>query len=99
MEVVFYDGACGLCHATVRFLLERDRRGLFAYAPIGGATFLRTFPEAERASIPDSLVVRTSDGRTLVRSSALAHLLKRLDGGWRSLGALLCVVPRPLGDL
>jgi len=40
--------------------------------------------------------VRTSDGRLLVRSRATRHVLARLGGPWRALGALLGVVPRPL---
>jgi len=99
MDVVFYDGGCGLCHATVRFLVKRDARGLFAYAPLGGTTFVATLAASERAALPDSIVVRTQDGRTLLRSSAVAHLLKRLGGGWRVVGAALWIVPRPLRDL
>ena len=39
-ELVFYDGRCGLCHHSVRFLLARDRDGaLFRYAPLFGETF------------------------------------------------------------
>lgn len=98
-EVVFYDGGCGLCHATVKFVLPRDRRGAFVFAPLGGETFLATIPESERASIPDSVVVRTRDGRTLVRSAAVVHLLRALGGFWACVGALLWILPRPLRDL
>ena len=34
--VLFYDGSCGLCHASVRFILLRDRRGTLAFAPLAG---------------------------------------------------------------
>lgn len=97
-ETVFYDGACGLCHNTVKFVLARDHAGAFDFAPIGGATFLATFGEADRRTIPDSILIRTSDGRTLVRSSAVMHVLGRLGSGWRLVAALLRVVPRPIRD-
>lgn len=32
-DIVFYDGRCGLCHATVRFILARDRPNSTADAP------------------------------------------------------------------
>src|SRR5918996_4413018 len=104
-DLVFYDGACGLCHWTVRFLLARDRAGAFRFAPLGGEAFRAALgPAAEglaAASAPpaqQSVVVRTADGRVFVRSAAVLHALRRLGGGWRLLAGLVGVVPRPLLD-
>jgi predicted DCC family thiol-disulfide oxidoreductase YuxK len=38
--------------------------------------------------LPDSLVMRTEDGRLLTRSAAVLHLLDRLGGPWRILGTV-----------
>jgi len=98
METVFFDGGCGLCHGFVRFVVARDRDAAFAFAPLGGTTFAATFDAAERARIPDSVVVRATDGRTLVRSAAVVHVLRRLGGGWRVAADALWLVPRPVRD-
>jgi len=95
---VFYDGDCGFCHKSVRFLAAHDRAGSFRYAPLGGATFLSLVPVHERAGLPDSLVIHRPDGRILVQSEAMLHCLRRLGGGWRALAALLALVPRALRD-
>lgn len=80
-------------------MLWADRGRLpLRFAPLGGPTFLGLVPEAERARLPDSLVVRTEDGRLLTRSAAVVHLLKRLGGPWRVIGTLGACVPRPLLD-
>jgi len=98
-DIVFYDSGCGACHRAVRFLLARDRAGaLFRYAPLGGETFRARVPQAARAAAPDSLAVLTASGRLLFRSEATAHLLRRLGGAWRGIGALLAWWPRPLAD-
>ncbi|MEN8160707.1 MAG: DUF393 domain-containing protein, partial [Myxococcota bacterium] len=81
VDHVFYDGECGFCHWSVRFLAARDGKGRFRYAPLGGATFLELVPEEQRAALPDSLVVHTADGRVLVESPALLHCPRRLGGG------------------
>lgn len=99
-DIVFYDGACVLCHRWVRFLLHRDREGTrFRFAPLGGETFGAEVPERVRPSLPDSVVVKTPEGRLLVRSEAALHLLRRLGGGWARLAGGLGLVPRAALDL
>jgi len=97
-EILFYDGHCGMCHGFVRFLLARDRARRFVFAPLQGETFAAMVPAAERATLPDSMVVRTTDGRLLVRSEASLHVLDTLGGGWRVLAAMLRPVPRQIRD-
>lgn len=100
-DLVFYDGHCGLCHQTVRFLLRHDPEGTrFRFAPLEGETFRREVPDAGARRLPDSVVVKVAaSGELLVRSTATAHLLRRLAGIWYVLGSVLRCVPRPLRDL
>jgi predicted DCC family thiol-disulfide oxidoreductase YuxK len=98
-ELLFYDGHCGLCHRAVKFVLKHDRSGAaFRFAPLQGDTFQSRVRPEKRATLPDSVVVLTSDGQLLVRSNAFLHILRRLGGGWKLLAALLRVIPRPLRD-
>lgn len=98
-ERIFYDGDCGVCHWSVGFVARRDRTGqAFRFAPLGGETFRAVAPE-RRSNLPDSLIVLTRDGSLLLRSSGLVHILRQLGWGWRTLGTLLWLVPRPLRDL
>lgn len=96
---VFYDGHCGLCHGFVRFVLAEDRTGTsIEFSPLEGELFTSAVPEAQRVRLPDSLVVRDSDGDLLVRSAAVREILARLGGLWRLLAALAGFVPRGLLD-
>jgi len=97
-ELLFYDGACGLCHRSVRFVAAADRAGRFRFAPLRGETFRVAVPAERGAEIPDSIVVRRADGALLVRSDAVVHVLRRLGGRWRLVAALLALVPRRLRD-
>src|ERR1700723_2053571 len=99
VERIFYDGHCGLCHGAVRFIIARDPRGrLFRYAPLEGATFAALVPAEKRAGLPDSVVVLTDDGRLLIRSDASIHILRRLGGFWRGIGAIIAVIPLAIRD-
>jgi predicted DCC family thiol-disulfide oxidoreductase YuxK len=99
IERIFYDGHCGLCHDAVRFVIARDSQGrLFRYAPLEGSTFATLVPAERRAGLPDSVVVLTDDGRLLIRSDAFIHILRRLGGFWRVIGAIIAVIPRAIRD-
>jgi len=99
VEILFYDGHCGLCHRTVKFVLRQDRaRGAFRFAPLQGQTFQSLVPPERRAGLPDSFVVRRRDGALIARSDAFIYILRRLGGGWGALAAILRVIPRPVRD-
>lgn len=98
-EILFYDGTCGLCHRTVRFVLWADRAGgKFRFAPLGGVTLRETVSEADRALLPDSLALRTAEGALLTRSAAVLHLLRRLGGFWRGVALVAAWVPAGARD-
>jgi predicted DCC family thiol-disulfide oxidoreductase YuxK len=88
-----------LCHLSVRLLLALDRRGALRFAPLGGETFRDLVPESDRRALPDSLVLRTTQGRLFVRSAAVLESLRRVGGVWRGLAAVASAVPAPLGDV
>jgi predicted DCC family thiol-disulfide oxidoreductase YuxK len=84
--LVFYDGTCAMCHGVVRFLLAEDRSHALRFAPLDGETSSRLLPD--RARLPLSMIVRTSDGRTLNEDVAVVYLLSHLGGLWRLIAAL-----------
>jgi predicted DCC family thiol-disulfide oxidoreductase YuxK len=98
-DELFYDGHCGLCHRTVRFVLaENSGNNAFRFAPLQGETFQTQVPVEQRAGLPDSIVIRTTVGVLLARSDAIVRILRRLGGVWRILGAILAAIPRGLRD-
>ena len=95
-DTIFYDGSCGLCHRSVRFILAEDATGTaFAFAPLHGDRFVAELGDVE---VPDSVVVKTEEGEVLIRSASVIRILKRLGGMWRVIGTLFALVPRTLRD-
>jgi predicted DCC family thiol-disulfide oxidoreductase YuxK len=97
--VLYYDGACGLCHRTVRFVLAEDRAGRFRFAPLQGAHFASATSAIERNGLPDSVVLRLADGTLLDRSRAILEIGFQLGGLWRLLASLCWLVPAFLRDV
>jgi predicted DCC family thiol-disulfide oxidoreductase YuxK len=85
--LVLYDGVCGLCDRTVRFMLARDGGRLF-YAPLQGETAARM--RTLHPEIPATLesVVLIDDGRVHLRSKAFLYGARYLDPPWRWAYAL-----------
>jgi len=100
MDLLFYDGNCGMCHGLVRFLMHRDPEGrLFRFAPLGGETFSTTVPAELAATLPDTAVLSTADGKLLIRSDATLTALAQLGGIWGPLARCASWLPRPLRDV
>jgi len=81
--IVLYDGTCGLCHASVRWILRHERDADLLFAPLQGATAaaLRVrFPQ-----IPTALesVVLVDGERVRVRSKVFLYAARHLRAPWR----------------
>jgi len=101
--VVFYDGVCGLCNRLNRFLLARDRHERIFFAPLQGPTAAARLTRygCDPADLDTVYAVADWDlptERVYARSAAVLHTLRQLDRGWRILGRLGALIPRPLSD-
>jgi len=89
--VVFYDGTCGLCHRTIRFLLAEDAAGLrYRFAPLDSDPFRAASAQSESGfergrSIPDTVVVQPPGEAMLTRTEGALEIGQQLGGLWRLL--------------
>lgn len=97
---LFYDGHCGLCHRTVRFVMAEDAAGeRFRFAPLQGETCSAMIPQAQRKLLGDTLILFGPDRSVRTKSSAVIAVLAGLGGWWRVFAAVLKLVPRALRDV
>jgi predicted DCC family thiol-disulfide oxidoreductase YuxK len=102
IHLVLYDGVCGLCNRLLRFLLPRDRRRVFVYAPLqsgAGRAMVARF-----GGNPDELTsfrvvanYRANDARMLSRSGAALLVAGQLGWPWKA-AALMRVLPAAVLD-
>ena len=81
--LVLYDGTCGLCARSVRWILRHEADHELRFAPLQGET-----TDALRAKYPNlpptiDTVVLIADGKAHLRSKAFLHLSKHLRAPWR----------------
>jgi predicted DCC family thiol-disulfide oxidoreductase YuxK len=97
--VIFYDGSCGLCHRTVRFLLAEDADGIrFRFAPLDSDLFAEVcaLPSSgfeDGGRVPDSVLVYRPGRRLLVRTEGVLELGHQLGGLWRIVSTVVGWLP------
>ncbi|MBS1119165.1 MAG: putative thiol-disulfide oxidoreductase [Deltaproteobacteria bacterium] len=80
--IVLYDGACGLCARSVRWVLRHERDTAIRFAPLQGPTAAAL--RARHPQIADNLdtIVYVEVGRAHLRSKAFLHLAAHLRRPW-----------------
>lgn len=97
---VFFDGICNLCNASVRWLIEHDRKARFRLASLQSVAARRELekylPRDQIEALPDAIVLIDEKG-IHTRSTAALRIASGLGLPWSMLSAGL-VVPRVLRD-
>ena len=95
--VILFDGFCPLCNGFVVFILRRDIKSVFHFAPLQSEAGLRLL---ESHGVPhegiDSVVL-LERGAWKIESAAALGILRRLPQPWPLLYGLI-LVPRPIRD-
>ena len=99
--LMLYDGLCGLCNKTVRWVTQRDHADRFRFAPqqsaLAAAILSRHGIDQEAMLKSNSVYLVLDAGsaqeRLLSQSDVTVNLLLQLGGPWRVFGYLLRAVP------
>ena len=104
--LVVFDGRCGFCNASVRWLLRRDRQDRLRFVALESERVAGVLERHSLSGLDSAsgtmLVVRDVGGAgesVLVRSDAVAALLRELPQPWPGVGVALKWIPRPVRDL
>ncbi len=102
--VLFYDGLCGFCDGSMRWMLHHDHNHRLYFCPqqsaLANSIFARYGVEEQ---IPNSTLLllvhpRTSQERLLMQSEAVMQAYIMLGGLPRIAASVLRFTPRPLRD-
>jgi predicted DCC family thiol-disulfide oxidoreductase YuxK len=96
-NLVLFDGVCNLCTASVRFIIQHDRKAIFRFASIQseiGKEICRS-QGLDPADVQTFLLI--SAGKILLRSDAAIAVASSFGGLWRLL-RVFKLVPRVARD-
>lgn len=93
--IVFFDGVCNFCNASVNFLLKHDKHNRLLFSPLQGVTAKIKLSELQRTTI--NSIIYFKDGEALIKSTAVLTILKDMGGIWK-LSAVFIIVPTFIRD-
>lgn len=95
--IVIFDGVCNYCSSVVAFIIKRDTRGIFRFAPFQSESAKSLLEEyGVREDYLDSFIL-IEDGKLYTKSEAALRLWRRLGGLW-SLTYVFVAVPAFVRD-
>jgi predicted DCC family thiol-disulfide oxidoreductase YuxK len=95
--VILFDGTCGFCDAMVRFVIARDSRKRFKFAPLESETGQALLAKHGIDPTQTDSVVLVNGDKAYTKSTAALLIAVELDAPW-PLAGLLGHVPLHLRD-
>lgn len=100
-SILFFDGDCGLCNRSVRFLIERDKRKRLYFAPLQGTAAQAIVPSEYRQLLSTIIYNRANAGKEHslhIRSDAVLLALIDIGGFWRIVAKCARLLPISFRD-
>ncbi|MGL4400598.1 MAG: thiol-disulfide oxidoreductase DCC family protein [Luteolibacter sp.] len=96
--VMFFDGDCAFCSASVRRAVRFDTHERISFAPLQGKLAAeKGFTRYAAKSGGSMVLLRESDNRVFTRSDAMIEMARALGGWWR-ICTLARWIPRTFRD-
>jgi predicted DCC family thiol-disulfide oxidoreductase YuxK len=76
--IVLYDGKCNFCNAIVNYIIERDKKKLFSFAPLQSKEARRILRERDEAFVSLKTVYLVNGMQVCKRSTAIFQIFRRL---------------------
>ena len=86
-KLILFDGVCNLCNNSVQFVIRRDKKNQFLFAPLQGTLGERFVEERGiDTSKTDSIILLEPGVAYYTKSSAALKIGMAFGGGWKLLG-------------
>ena len=95
MKIILFDGVCNLCNGTVQFIIKRDKKAIFKFAPLQ-SEIGKKLVQKNGSDELDTIVFIT-DTAVFVKSKAVFAIIKELSGLYK-LFLIFAILPTAFTD-
>ncbi len=98
-KIILFDGVCNLCNGSVQFVIKRDRKDIFRYAPIQGEVGRQLITERHIDTIQvDSIILIEPGVAYFTKSDAALEIAGELGGLWK-MTSVFKWIPKSIRDV
>lgn len=90
-SILLFDGHCGLCNASVDFVVKRDTKKKLLFAAIQGPAGQRVLKHHDFPSTYLDTLVLVEKGKIYLGSTAALRVARKLRRGWPLLYVLILI--------
>lgn len=95
--VILFDGVCNLCTGSVLFVIERDKKARFKFAPLQSPYAQQILVKHNITYTSPQSIFLIKDNHLFTKSNAALEIIRLLPGFWPVLYSFK-IVPRFLRD-
>ena len=96
-KIILFDGVCNFCNSSVNFVLKRDKKSVFKFAPIQSENAQILLSEAKESFNHSDSFILVDNGKLYTKTTAALRVCKSLSGLWPLLYGFI-IVPSFLRD-
>jgi predicted DCC family thiol-disulfide oxidoreductase YuxK len=98
-KIILFDGVCNLCNGAIQFVIRRDSKDIFRYAPLQSKTGQQLISERNiDTSKIDSIILIEPGLAYYIKSDAALKIGVYLKG-YRTISKLLNLIPSGLRNI
>lgn len=96
-SIIFFDGVCNLCNASVNFVIKHDKKAQFLFASFQSDAAKEILLHFNLKNFDSETVILVEGQKLYDKSTAALKIAKRLDGGFKLFYAFL-ILPKNFRD-
>ncbi len=95
-KIILFDGVCNLCNGAIQFVIKRDKKDTFRYAPLQSDIGEQMIAERGiNTSKTDSIILVEPGVAYYIKSDAILQISSEFGGLW-TLFSILKWIPTPI---
>lgn len=97
-SIVLFDGVCNLCNNSVQFIIKRDSKNRYRFAPIQSPLGLKLLKNCSADFLGNDSFALIENGRLYSQTDAALRIARHLDGFWFLFG-IFRIIPPVIRDI
>lgn len=96
-SIIIFDGVCNFCNSSVNFIISRDNKNAFKFAPMQSSTGQQMLATHNISSDNIDTFLLIKNGKAFIKSDAALSVAQELRKPWSYL-TILRFIPKPIRD-